>query len=525
MARRSAWGENVAPIVAMQGIVKVFGGTRAVDDVDFDVRAGEVHALLGGNGAGKSTLIKVLAGVHRADAGLVRVKGAPVNPMTDALPVAFIHQDLALVEWMSVAENIALAAGYPRGRAGLVRWMDVLAQARRALHQVGCPIEPGTRTADLSRTDKSIVAIARALSTRAEVVVLDEPTASLPAAEVSRMFAVLRRLRAAGGGMVYVSHRLDEIFEIADRVTVMRDGRRVATAAVSDTTPAELVQWIVGRTPIRVAARTQVTVAPPLLAGAGLVTEEAGPIDFALLPGEILGFAGLRGAGQEPVGRAICGIVPRVAGAMRLSGRPVAPVTPAQAVRLGIAFVSSKRQEESLAMTLTVRENLFINPGIEGRGALSTETKAREAERALDRLRVVGARPLLTEPAIATFSGGNQQKVVLSRWLGGTMSVLVLEEPTMGVDVGAKADIYALLDRHTAAGGGVIIVSTDFEEVAAICHRALIFDRGLVAGELSGDALTPAGLIGACGGSIPSPEAAAAEALLHATVQEAAHHG
>ncbi len=512
----------MAPIIAMQGIVKVFGGTRAVDGVDFDVRPGEVHALLGGNGAGKSTLIKVLAGVHRADGGQVCVRGVPVNPMTDGLPVAFIHQDLALVEWMSVAENIALAAGYPRGLGGLVRWNGVAEQARRALHQVGCPIDPGTRVADLSRTDKSIVAIARALSTRAEVVVLDEPTASLPAAEVTRMFEVLGRLRAAGGGMVYVSHRLDEIFEIADRVTVMRDGCRVATCAVADTTPAELVQWIVGRTPIRIAARAPVPHVPPLLCGTGLVTEDAGPIDFVLRPGEIVGFAGLRGAGQEPVGRALCGIVPRTAGAMRLRGKAVAPRTPADAVGLGIAFVSSKRQEESLAMPLTVRENLFVNPLVEGRGLVSPLTEPREAGRALARMRAVGVRPLLTEPAIATFSGGNQQKVVLSRWLGGGMSVLVLEEPTMGVDVGAKADIYALLDRHTASGGGVIIVSTDFEEVAAICHRALIFDRGLVAGELSGSALTPAGLIGACGGSIASSAAGAAP---HATSAAVAHHG
>ena len=508
----------MAPIVAMQGIVKVFGGTRAVDAVDFDIRPGEVHALLGGNGAGKSTLIKVLAGVHRADAGKVSVNGNPVNPVTDALPVSFIHQDLALVEWMSVAENIALAAGYPRGRAGLVRWADVTAQAGRALDQVGCAIDPGTRTADLSRTDKSIVAIARALSTQAEVVVLDEPTASLPAAEVSRMFTVLRRMRAAGCGMVYVSHRLDEIFEIADRVTVMRDGRRVATAAVADTSPAELVQWIVGRTPIRVATRGAVAAGLPLLSGTGLMTEDAGPIDFALQPGEILGFAGLRGAGQEPMGRAICGIVPREAGTMQLAGRSAAPATPAEAVRLGIAFVSSKRQEESLAMPLTVRENLFINPAVEGRGALSPETETREAGRALERLRTVGARPLLTEPAIATFSGGNQQKIVLSRWLGGGMSVLVLEEPTMGVDVGAKADIYALLDRHAAAGGGVVVVSTDFEEVAAICHRALIFDRGRVSGELSGAALTPASLIAACGGSLSNvtvPNAITTEAAPH----------
>ncbi len=494
----------MASIIAMTGIVKSFGGTRAVDAVDFDVRPGEVHALLGGNGAGKSTLIKVLAGVHRADAGEVRVRDALVDPTSDRLPVAFIHQDLGLVEWMSVAENIALAAGYPRTRFHLVDWHAVTRQAQRALAQVGCPIDPATPIADLSRTDKSVVAIARALATDAEAIVLDEPTASLPAAEVERLFTVLDRLRAGGGGMVYVSHRLDEVFRIADRVTVMRDGRRVATRDVADTSPAELVELIVGRTPLGIARRRPVASVQPLLAGNGLLTEDAGPIDFTLLPGEIVGFAGLRGAGQEPLGRAICGILPRTAGTLQLRGARIAPRTPADAVRLGIAFVSSKRQEESLAMPLAVRENLFVNPAVEQRGLFSPITEATEAAQALARLRTVGARPLLTEPAIATFSGGNQQKVVLSRWLGGGIAVLVLEEPTMGVDVGAKADIYALLDRHAAAGGGVIVVSTDFEEVAAICHRALIFDRGGVSGQLAGDALTPAGLIGACGGSMPT---------------------
>jgi ribose transport system ATP-binding protein len=492
------------PIIRMHGMVKAFGGTRAVDGVDFEVWPGEVHALLGGNGAGKSTLIKLLAGVHRADAGQISIFGKNVDPFAEGLPVAFIHQDLGLVEWMSVAENIALAAGYPRKGAGWIDWAALTAQAKQALAQVGCPIDPATPVSDLSRTDQSVVAIARALATEAEAVVLDEPTASLPAAEVERLFLVLGRMRAAGRGMVYVSHRLDEIFRIADRVTVMRDGRRIATKAVAETSPAELVELIVGRTPARVARRQSPAAGAPLLAGRGIVTAEAGLMDFALQPGEIIGFAGLRGAGQDSVGRCICGIVPRAGGKLFMRGRPVNPLLPADAVGAGIAFVSSKRQEESLAMALSVRENLFINPAVERRSLLTPMTEPWEAGLAMARLRAVGARPLATEPAIATFSGGNQQKVVLSRWLGGTIAVLVLEEPTMGVDVGAKADIYALLGRHAAEGGGVIVVSTDFEEVAAICDRALIFDRGLVSGELAGAALTAAGLIGACGGAKPT---------------------
>jgi ribose transport system ATP-binding protein len=502
----------MSPIVAMRRITKIFGGTRAVDDVDFDVRPGEVHALLGGNGAGKSTLIKVLAGVHRPDSGEILFQDRAVDPRAEKLPIAFIHQDLALVEWMSVAENIALAAGFFVTR-GLIGWRGTEARARRALEKMGCAIDPATRIADLSRTDKSIVAIARALATDARLIVLDEPTASLPEAEVSRLFAMLDRLRATGGGMVYVSHRLDEIFRIADRVTVMRDGRRIATQAISDTTPAQLVELIVGRVPPRPQARSTISAAPALLGGRGFVAEDAGPVDFDIRPGEIVGFAGLRGAGQEAVGRAICGALPFRAGAMTLAGQKYAPKTPADAVREGVAFVSSKRQEESLALALAARENLFCNPAVEGRGAFFPTTQRAEMARALAKLREVGARPLATEPAIHTFSGGNQQKIVLARWLGGGMRVLVLEEPTMGVDVGAKADIYALLDRHAAGGGAVIVVSTDFEEIAAICHRALIFDRGRISAELIGANLGVASLIAACGGAAPEKSLARAEEI------------
>ncbi len=484
--------ETLDPIVAMHGIVKVFGGTRAVDGVDFAVRGGEVHALLGGNGAGKSTLIKCLAGVHRPDAGQILVHGDTVDPQVQRLPIAFIHQDLALVPWMSVAENVALGAGFSR-RRGLIHWDSVRAKARAALELLDARIDPETRIADLSQADKSIVAIARALAAEAEVIVLDEPTASLPEAEVSRLFAALARLRAAGRGMVYVSHRLDEIFRISDRVTVMRDGRVVATRPTAQTTPELLVEWIVGRAVHLAATRPQ--------RGAGAILSLEGPADIRLAPGEILGLAGLRGAGHEELGRAVAGILPQRGLTVRLEGAALDLRTPADAVRAGIAFVSSRRQDESLALPLAIRENLFINPAIEGRGAFSPLSRATEAEMALTRLSAVGARPLLTEPAIHTFSGGNQQKVVLARWLGGRMRVLVMEEPTMGVDVGAKADIYGLLDRHARDGGGVIVVSTDLEEVATVCHRALIFDRGRVSDELAGPALTVPNLVARVGGA------------------------
>jgi ribose transport system ATP-binding protein len=233
----------------------------------------------------------------------------------------------------------------------------------------------------------------------------------------------------------------------------------------------------------------------------GLAADGAGPVDLSVRPGEIVGLAGLRGAGQEEIGRALAGVLPPEAGQVTLGGKSVCLDTPADCVLAGIAFVSSRRQEESLALSLAIRENLFINPIVEGRATLDAMTPAREAELAMTRLRHVGARPLVSEPAIHTFSGGNQQKVVMARWLGGAMRVLVLEEPTMGVDVGAKADIYALLDRHAAAGGAVIVVSTDLEEVAGICHRVMIFSQGRITAELSEASLTIPGLIAHVGGT------------------------
>ena len=256
-----------------------------------------------------------------------------------------------------------------------------------------------------------------------------------------------------------------------------------------------------GHRPRAIAARSRLAPAAPLLKLVGFAAEGAGPVDLAIQPGEIVGLAGLRGAGQEEIGRALAGVLQASGGAVRLGGKQVDLSAPSSCVAAGIAFVSSRRQEESIAMTLAVRENLFINPVVEGRTALSALSVAGETELALGRLRHVGARPLVTEPAIHTFSGGNQQKVVMARWLGGAMRVLVLEEPTMGVDVGAKADIYALLDRHAAEGGCVVVVSTDLEEVAAICHRVMIFGQGRITAELAEERLTIPELIAHVGGS------------------------
>ncbi len=494
-------------LLEVRGLTKRFTGTLALDAVDFDVRAGEVHALLGENGAGKSTLIKVLAGVHRADTGLVRLRGRAVDPVTEKLPITFIHQDLGLVDTMTVAENVAVLAGYPR-RRGLISWRGARAAATDALQRMGGGVDPDARVGTLPAAEKSIVAIARAIAVKSDLLVLDEPTAALPEADVARLLEVLRRLRASGIGIVYVTHRLDEVFRIADRVTVLRDGRRVTTEAVEDTNPQALIYSIVGRSLAELFIKPSAAIAQAVLTVDGLATREVGPVTFSVAAGEILGLVGLRGAGHDVVGRAIFGDLPIEAGTVALGHEALRVASPRDAIRSGIGFVSSKRGEESLARSMTVRENLFINPVTAGTRLLQPILPAAEQTRARRVLQRYGVRPPAPERVIATLSGGNQQKVIVARWMEAGSRLLVLEEPTFGVDVGSKAEIYRLLQEALDQGLAVLLISSDFEEVAGICHRALIFDRGRVAAELARTELSIARLTAlASGAAAGNPQA------------------
>jgi ribose transport system ATP-binding protein len=480
------------PLIRFDGVVKRFGGVIALRGVSLDLHAGEVLALLGENGAGKSTLIKTLGGIVEPTEGGIFYKGEPYRHRPprfgERQPVAFIHQDLGLVEWMTIAENIVLATGYPR-RFGLIDWAAAEEATRRALAQVDCPLPPTRRVRDLSRTEKSLVAIARALSVQADVLVLDEPSASLPADEVHRLFAALRPLKARGVGMIYVSHRLDEVFEIADRIAVLRDGLLVGERRVAETNPEELVSLIVGKALDKYEAAPRPKSSTARLVARALTVEGAGPVDFAIAPGEIVGLVGLRGAGQERISRALFGVLPHD-GEILIDGEPPSLATPSEAMRAGVGLIARDRIEESSAVGLTIRENMFLNPGAIGRGVAAMLSPRAEASRARAIGEGVGLKP--NDPAlpIEALSGGNQQKVVVGRWLRIGGRVLIAEDPTAGVDVGAKAEIYRLLDRALDSGLCVVVVSTDFEEVARLCHRALVFSRGLIVAELSGAALT-----------------------------------
>jgi len=502
-------GNGTPPLLVMDGLTKRFTATLALDRVDFDLRRGEVHALLGQNGAGKSTLIKILAGVYAADAGDIRFAGRGVEPGTDRLPIAFIHQDLGLVDWMTIAENVAIQTGYLRSGLGLISWRRVREAAAEALAIMGSDLDPDARISSLPAAERSLVAIGRALAIKSDIVVLDEPTAALPGADVERLLQTLRRLRASGIGIVYVTHRLDEVFRIADRVTVLRDGRHVATVAVAETTPSDLVRMIVGRS----MSDAFVRPAPPsdrvVFALQDAVAEGVGPVSFSVAAGETLGLIGLRGAGHHTIGRAIFGEVPLAAGKLHLNGKPIEPEDPAKAMRIGIGFVSSRRSEEGVAVNLAVRENIYMNPTASGRRMLEFLPRAFELSKtnlAIKRFSIKAEGP---EQPVATLSGGNQQKVVVARWMEANVDLLILEEPTIGVDVGSKAEIYHLLKLSLQKGMAVLLISSDFEEVERICYRALVFSRGRVVAEIPHHELTVAALTASASGGMPPPESGA----------------
>ncbi|MFF3914192.1 sugar ABC transporter ATP-binding protein [Streptomyces sp. NPDC001852] len=484
---------SAEPLVRIRGLAKRFGGTRALDGVDLDVHAGSVLALLGPNGAGKSTLIKVLAGVHRADAGRITVDGHPLGSPAASRRMSFIHQDLGLVEWMTVAENIALSTGYPR-RAGLISWRRTRERCTGALRLVAGHLDPDAPIAQLAPAERSLVAIARALAARSHLIVLDEPTARLPASDCARLFRVLHTLRDRGHGVLYVSHRLDEVYEVADAFAVLRDGRLVSHGPLAGHGADRLVRDIVGEEPIRHRPAAVPAGGPAVLSLDGARTAGTGPVDLALGAGEVLGLVGLSGAGHTDLGRALAGTRPFLAGRVLLDGRPYRPRTVADAVRLGVGLVPGDRLGEGCAAALTVRENLLANPRAEGVGALHWIAPRRERAEAARLIERFSVRPRDSEAPLATLSGGNQQKVMIGRWLRVGLRLLILEEPTASVDIGAKAALYRLLDEALAGGLAVLLVSTDFEEVAGVCRRALVFVRGSVTAELSGPGLTAAGL-------------------------------
>ena len=478
-----------SPIVSLKNVSKRFGGTQALDGVTFDINRGEVLALLGANGAGKSTVIKILAKIYTEDSGTI--SGASDTPIS-SVKFAFIHQDLGLVEWMSVAESIALGSKYPTV-GGFIDWPGVRQRATDALATVAPHISARDTIKNLSRADRSLVAIARALYDRSDVLILDEPTASLHSHDCENLFQVLRKLSSQGTAIVYVSHRLDEIFKVSDRVVVLRDGRLVEDGAITSFDPDTLVHAIVGG-----ATKTfqlgYVTPGEPILQVTDLSGPNVFPTTLTVHKGEVLGLIGLNGAGQRELGRMVAGAMDRFGGTIALADRVITGNVEG-AVNNGISLITSSRAEEGLFSDITVRENMFPNLRARGYGATKGFNVRKERSLTFQYDEEFNVKPRTSELSIATLSGGNQQKVILARWLSMQRDLIVLEEPTAGVDVGAKNEIYQLIHRATERGLSILLVSTDFQEVSLMAHRALVFAEGRIVKELAREEISVANLV------------------------------
>jgi ribose transport system ATP-binding protein len=472
------------PLLCLSGVTKRFFNVVALESVSFDVRYGEVHAVCGENGAGKSTLMKVMSGVYAPDDGSLSLDGESLRFASpreaQAHGIAMIHQELNLVPHLSVAENIYL--GREPSRGWLVDRRKLRADAQACLDRLGVRVSPDALVSSLSLAQQQMVEIAKALSMQARLLIMDEPTSSLTDAETTQLFRVIHDLRRAGTGIVYISHRLDELEGLADRVTVLRDGRYITTKAFADTSIPEIVALMVGRTleekfPTPRRRPTRETV----LEVRGLRRRGVfGPVDFDLRRGEILGFAGLVGAGRTEVARAVFGADPVDGGRITLAGRELAIRSPIDAIREGIAYLSEDRKAHGLAVKMSVAQNITLANTVavtDRRGLIRGAEELAVARRYIEQL---GIRTPSPAQVARLLSGGNQQKVVIAKWLFRQSRVLFFDEPTRGIDVGAKVAIYELLDQLACAGIGVVMISSELPEILGMTDRVAVFHGGRI---------------------------------------------
>ncbi|RUL87330.1 sugar ABC transporter ATP-binding protein [Tautonia sociabilis] len=473
-------------LLRLTGIGKAFSGVQALQGVSFDLRAGEVHALVGENGAGKSTLIKVITGAHQPDEGTMEVLGLPVeenDPVRSrALGIAAIYQQPALFPDLTVAENIALGLE-PGGPLHLVRWHDRRRRAKALLDRIGATIDPEVEVRRLTMPEQQLVEIARALGADARILIMDEPTASLGDQEVEHLFAVVRELKAQGVGIIYISHRLEELPQVADRVTALRDGRLVGTRAMAEVDRAELIRMMVGRELSAVFPKVEVEPGAVVLEVQGLGCRASGvrDVSFFVRSGEILGLAGLVGAGRTETARVLFGLTPADSGTIRLDGQPVRIESPDDAVALGIAYVPEDRRRHGIIPPMSVASNATLATlgAISTFGLLDFRKERTLAATMVDRLGV--KTPSIDSPA-GVLSGGNQQKVALARWLASGPRVLILDEPTQGIDVGAKAEIHRLMGELAKQGMAIVMISSELPEILGMSDRIAVMYGGTIVG-------------------------------------------
>lgn len=479
----------MSELVRMSAITKTFPGVKALDAVNFDLRSGEVHALMGENGAGKSTLMKILSGVYTPDGGQIQVNGAAVTidgpRAAQALGIGIIHQELALMNDLTAAQNI-LIGQEPRQSFGRIDEKALNQRAAQLFARMNIDIDPKARVGGLTIARQQMIEIAKALNLNSRILIMDEPTAALNDAEIAELFTIIRQLRAEGVGIVYISHKMDEIKQISDRVTVMRDGKYVGTVQAADTPISTIISMMVGRELGNEIAQFPDTSGNNIMLSVRGLTRgrDIRDVSFDLRAGEILGFAGLMGAGRTEVARAIFGADRLEAGQILVKGQPVNIRSPRDAVRAGIGYLSEDRKHFGLALPMDVRANIAMAslPGYSDRMGRIEERKL--ADIAKDFIKRLGIRTPSDRQEVRLLSGGNQQKVVIAKWLLRDCDILIFDEPTRGIDIGAKSEIYALLNGLAAQGKAIIVISSELPEVLRLSHRIAVMCEGRLTGFL-----------------------------------------
>jgi ABC-type sugar transport system ATPase subunit len=480
-------------LLSTEDLTKVYPGVRALDRVSLTVHAGEVHAVVGENGAGKSTLMGILAGTLQPDGGRILLDGRPVHfsdrRAAEQAGISIVFQELSLVPNLSIADNV-FAARQPVGLLNFVRQRELRARTQDLLDRFDLGLDARTPVGALPTASRQVVEIAKALSLQARVLILDEPTSSLTQAEVQRLFTIIRQLRDSGLGILYTSHHLSEVFAIADRITVLRDGKDMGTLRTAETNEEHIVRLMVGREVRRLYGHVTEAERPaqesaPLLSARHLNAGGAlCDVSLDVASGEIVGVAGLVGAGRTELGRALFGLLPLDSGQIFLDGREVTLYSPSDAIAHGIAYLPQERKEEGLFLLMTVMENIAAPnlSALSRHGFMSDRAACRVAE---DYMRTLNIRAPSPAARVSNLSGGNQQKVMLSMWLARQPRLLIVDEPTRGIDVGAKAEIHELMRRLAQAGMGIVLISSELPEILSLSHRILVMARGRVTGHFT----------------------------------------
>ncbi|GAB6172608.1 ribose ABC transporter ATP-binding protein RbsA [Paradesulfitobacterium aromaticivorans] len=476
----------MADLLTMEGISKSFSGVKVLEHVQFSLRQGEVHALMGENGAGKSTLMKILSGIYSKDAGSIHIHGTEYTvsspKIAQGLGIAIIHQELNMIPDLSIMENMFLGREFKWGRTGFVNWSRMRAEAKKYLQQLGMDLNPDILVGELSVGQQQMIEIAKALSMHAKLLILDEPTAALTKREIEKLFQVIAALKAQGVGMIYISHRMDEIFQISERITVLRDGCYIGTRDTKVTTMDELVQMMVGREIKERFPKVETEIGEERLRVEGLAQEgKLHDINFSVRAGEILGIAGLMGAGRTELAKVLFG-AGAYKGKIFIDGKPVTIKTPIEAINAGIALITEDRKGEGLVLQLSVRGNLAL-PNLRSLSHFGFVSHRLEQDFVGDSIQKLKVKAHHSGQRVSSLSGGNQQKVVIGKWLATRPKVLILDEPTRGVDIGAKREIYDLMNQLVQEGVGIVMISSELPEVLGMSDRVLVMHEGRITGE------------------------------------------